>query len=94
MATEAGEKMAAMSIEGPSKATEAESEAAAIYTSELRGSDDSGEGTYKVPYKTILQVDITVNSWFKHLKFEAQPLYIDLVLDLFIYLTSGSNAFI
>ena len=62
MATEAGEKMAAMSIEEPSKATEAESEAAAIYTSELRGSDDSGEGTYKVPYKTILQVDITVNS--------------------------------
>lgn len=27
----------------------------AIYTSESRGSDESGEGTYKVPYKTILQ---------------------------------------
>ena len=26
-----------------------------IYTSELRGSDESGEGTYKVPYKTIMQ---------------------------------------
>ena len=26
-----------------------------LYTSELRGSDQSGEGTYKVPYKTILQ---------------------------------------
>ena len=26
-----------------------------LYTSELRGSDESGEGTYKVPYKTILQ---------------------------------------
>ena len=26
-----------------------------IFTSELRGSDESGEGTYKVPYKTILQ---------------------------------------
>ena len=25
-----------------------------LYTSELRGSDESGEGTYKVPYKTIL----------------------------------------
>ena len=28
---------------------------AEIYTSESRGSDESGEGTYKVPYKTILQ---------------------------------------
>ena len=27
----------------------------AIYTSEARGSDECGEGTYKVPYKTILQ---------------------------------------
>ena len=27
----------------------------AIYTSDLRGSDESGEGTYKVPYKTVLQ---------------------------------------
>ena len=59
------EKMAAMTIEKPtgclakvecldaatgSEATEA------IYTSELRGSDESGEGTPKVPYKTILQV--------------------------------------
>jgi len=58
------EKMAAMTIEKPTgclatvesldapigpEATEA------IYTSELRGSDESGEGTPKVPYKTILQ---------------------------------------
>lgn len=27
----------------------------AIYTSESRGSDESGEGTYKVPFKTVLQ---------------------------------------
>lgn len=26
-----------------------------IYTSESRGSDEAGEGTVKVPYKTILQ---------------------------------------
>ena len=26
-----------------------------LYTSELRGSDESGEGAYKVPYKTIAQ---------------------------------------
>jgi len=29
---------------------------AEIYTSEKRGSDEAGEGTYKVPYKSILQV--------------------------------------
>ena len=27
----------------------------AIYTSDARGSDESGEGSYKVPYKTVLQ---------------------------------------
>ena len=27
----------------------------AIYTSEARGSDELGEGTFKVPYKTIMQ---------------------------------------
>jgi len=30
----------------------------AIYTSETRGDDEFGEGTYKVPYKTILQVRV------------------------------------
>ena len=39
---EVTEKMAEVNVE-------------AIYTSEIRGSDESGEGTYKVPYKTILQ---------------------------------------
>lgn len=29
--------------------------AAALYTSESRGNDECGDGTYKVPYKTILQ---------------------------------------
>ena len=58
------EKMAAMTIEKPTgclakvecldAATAEVTEA--IYTSELRGSDESGEGTPKVPYKTILQV--------------------------------------
>ena len=37
------------------KTPEAAVNEAEIYTSELRGSDESGEGTYKVPYKTILQ---------------------------------------
>ena len=33
----------------------AETSLEAVYTSEARGSDEAGEGTYKVPYKTILQ---------------------------------------
>ena len=44
MTEEVTEKVAAMSVE-----------AEAIYTSEKRGSDESGDGTYKVPYKTIKQ---------------------------------------
>ena len=27
-----------------------------IYSSELRGSDESGEGSYRVPFKTVLKV--------------------------------------
>ena len=27
-----------------------------MYTSEARGSDESGEGTYKVPFKTVMKV--------------------------------------
>ncbi len=42
------DKMASMTTD-ESKTSEA------IYTSESRGSDESGEGTYKVPYKTIMQ---------------------------------------
>jgi hypothetical protein len=34
----------------------ADSSGPEIYTSETRGSDEAGEGTYKVPYKTILKV--------------------------------------
>merc|ERR1719411_2293335 len=37
------------------ESTEVASNSEALYTSESRGSDDSGEGTFKVPYKTILQ---------------------------------------
>ena len=29
----------------------------AIYTSDCRGSDECGDGTYKVPFKTVLQVE-------------------------------------
>ena len=42
-ADKVAEKVAEMSV------------ADAIYTSEGRGSDESGEGTFKVPYKTIMQ---------------------------------------
>ncbi len=28
-----------------------------VYTSETRGSDESGEGTYRVPFKTVMKVN-------------------------------------
>ena len=32
-----------------------------IYTSDSRGSDEAGEGTYKVPFKTVMKVGLGVN---------------------------------
>ena len=29
---------------------------AGLYTSDSRGSDEAGEGTYKVPFKTVMKV--------------------------------------
>ena len=29
---------------------------ASLYTSDSRGSDEAGEGTYKVPFKTVMKV--------------------------------------
>lgn len=51
MAEAVTEKVAEMSVKEAEPVVSAE----AIYTSDARGSDDNGEGTYKVPYKTILQ---------------------------------------
>ena len=31
----------------------------AIYTSDSRGSDEAGEGTYKVPFKTAMKVGVS-----------------------------------
>ena len=31
---------------------------AGLYTSDSRGSDEAGEGTYKVPFKTVMKVKI------------------------------------
>merc|ERR1712223_941665 len=45
--------MEEMSVKDEQVSTAAAGEA--LYTSESRGSDENGEGTYKVPYKTILQ---------------------------------------
>ena len=46
------EKMSAAEV---AEGVEAMSVKEALYTSESRGSDEAGEGTYKVPYKTIMQ---------------------------------------
>ena len=56
MADEVAEKIAALAVEEAPAAAASGAVGDAIYTSDLRGSDESGEGTYKVPYKTILQV--------------------------------------
>ena len=44
-----------MSAAEVAEGVEAMSVKEALYTSESRGSDEAGEGTYKVPYKTIMQ---------------------------------------
>ena len=31
-------------------------EEGSLYTSETRGSDEAGEGTYRVPFKTVMKV--------------------------------------
>jgi hypothetical protein len=31
-----------------------------VYTSEARGSDEAGEGTYRVPFKTVIKVLIII----------------------------------
>merc|ERR1712241_1169974 len=55
MADEVAEKIDALAVEEAPAAAASGAVGDAIYTSDLRGSDESGEGTYKVPYKTILQ---------------------------------------
>ena len=37
------------------------SEEAGLYTSDSKGSDEAGEGTYKVPFKTVMKVRLWFN---------------------------------
>ena len=56
MAEAVAEKVSTMSLtDGKSGSEAAAASTEAIYTSDSRGSDESGDGTYKVPYKTIMQ---------------------------------------
>merc|ERR1712038_396324 len=58
MTDELSSKMESAKLEdkGEGDSTEAPTASGdSIYTSETRGSDEAGEGSYKVPYKTILQ---------------------------------------
>ena len=50
---EVTDKVASMTIEGD-KGEKTPQKSDGLYTSEIRGSDESGDGTPKVPYKTIL----------------------------------------
>ena len=36
-----------------------------IYTSDSRGSDEAGDGTYKVPFKTVIKVREEPKNWRK-----------------------------
>ncbi len=49
--SKAADSVGGLSVVGENAASPTD----AIYTSESRGSDEEGEGTYKVPYKTIMQ---------------------------------------
>ena len=37
------------------------SDEAGLYTSDSKGSDEAGEGTYKVPFKTVMKVRLWFN---------------------------------
>ena len=49
---EVTDKVASMTIEGD-QGEKTPQKSDGLYTSEIRGSDESGDGTPKVPYKTI-----------------------------------------
>ena len=34
-----------------------------VYTSEQRGSDEAGEGTYRVPFKSVMKVSIKLQGF-------------------------------
>merc|ERR1711936_1142256 len=53
MSEEVTDKVASMTIEGD-QGDKAPPKSDGLYTSDSRGSDESGDGTPKVPYKTIL----------------------------------------
>ena len=36
-----------------------------LYTSDSRGSDKAGDGTYKVPFKTVIKVREELKNWSK-----------------------------
>jgi len=58
MTDELSSKMESAKLEDKGEGDSTEAPVASgdsIYTSETRGSDEAGEGSYKVPYKTILQ---------------------------------------
>ena len=54
--------------ESLSKASVGGGEENVLYTSDSRGSDEAGDGTYKVPFKTVIKVrEKTKKNWRKNL---------------------------
>ena len=53
-------KMKEASVQPEDDSQVKKGEEGSIYTSETRGSDEAGEGTYRVPFKTVLKVCLQV----------------------------------
>lgn len=53
--SEVEKPMEKLSVSDEKMPVEAPSDVEPIYTSEARGSDEAGDGSYKAPYKTVMQ---------------------------------------
>jgi len=74
--TDVTEAMKEVSLEVPEDDSQVKKgEEGSVYTSETRGSDEAGEGTYRVPFKTVMKA-------MKHAKSEPfPPIYVDVKAD-------------
>ena len=56
--TKAMKEVAVVEAEDDSQVKKGEE--GSVYTSDTRGSDEAGEGTYRVPFKTVMKVGYTI----------------------------------
>ena len=55
---EVTEAMKDVAVEAEDDSQVKKGEDGSVYTSDTRGSDEAGEGTYRVPYKTVIKVSL------------------------------------